>query len=320
MKNNFILTFLLILSAVSVAQELPAIHMFLPDRKGALELRLPAGYQVEKGGLRPDGKQFTLTAKGPSGIYLTAFVELAPHPGTSTQVRDLWWNGTKKNSKVKMDDQKLTESNDAALAEYTVHEFQGAPVEQRSVHAYYGGDEIWSEVHASKINFKPDDQKLFDDLLSRVTYLSDYVPSSQNEFMMGNTFYSKQDYKRAAIHYQRALDQEKQKPMLNRTLGRVLIDQLGMSYGISGDLAKSKEVFEYGISKDPDYPLFYYNIACGYGEQNDKVNAIAFLKKAFERKANVVAGEKMPDPLTDDSFKKFASDHEFVKEVKAMQQ
>jgi len=100
----------------------------------------------------------------------------------------------------------------------------------------------------------------------------------------------------------------------------VLIDQLGMSYGISHELAKSKAVFEYGISKDPEYPLFYYNIACGYGEQNDRENALVFLKKAFERKANVLKGEAMPNPLTDDSFKNLISDPTFVKEVKAMQQ
>jgi tetratricopeptide (TPR) repeat protein len=100
----------------------------------------------------------------------------------------------------------------------------------------------------------------------------------------------------------------------------VLIDQLGMAYGISGDLARSKSVFEYGISKDPDYPMFYYNLACGYGEQNDKANALVFLRKAFDRKANSIKGERMPDPLSDDSFRNFVSDPAFVKEVKAMQQ
>src|SRR5437879_4269764 len=88
----------------------------------------------------------------------------------------------------------------------------------------------------------------------------------------------------------------------------LLIDQLGMSYGMSNDLAKSKFVLEYGISIDPDYPMFYYNIACGYGEQNDKANALQFLKKAFDRKTNLNSSEKMPDPLTDGSFKKFVSD------------
>jgi tetratricopeptide (TPR) repeat protein len=319
MRRTLTLALLTLASVASFAQELTALHMFLPDRKGALEIKMPPGYQVAGGGLRPDGKQFTIQAKGPNGVYMTAFVEIAPHSGTNAQVRDEWYGGMKKNSKMKMDEEKLLESNGAAIAEYTVHEFQGVRAEQRSLHAYYGGDEIWSEVHISKVAFTPRDEKIFDDFLSGVKSLPDYVLNARDEFGVGSTFYEKQDYKAAALHYQKALDLEKQKPMFDQTLSRVLIDQLGMSYGISGDLAKSKEVLEYGISKDPGYPMFYYNIACGYGEQNDQANAVAFLKKAFERKKNLIKGERMPDPLTDDSFRNFVSDPSFVSEVKAMQ-
>jgi len=308
----------LVQSSLNVwGQSQKAIHMFLPDRKGALELSLD-GFQIEKGGLRPDGKQFTISAKSPSGLFLTAFVELASHPGTNAQVRDDWWGGLKKNSRLKMDEQKLSESSDAAVSEYVIHEAQGLRVEQKNIHAYYGGAEIWAEVHLSKVGFQAGDQKLFNDVLAGVKMLPSYVLNSRDEFLAGTTSYDAQDYRRAAVHYQKALDLEKEKPVFNQTLTRVLIDQLGMSYGISKQLEKSKEVFEYGISKDPDYPMYYYNIACGYGEQNDKSNALLFLKKAFERKANVIKSEKMPDPLTDDSFRNFVADATFVKAVKEM--
>ena len=56
---------------------------------------------------------------------------------------------------------------------------------------------------------------------------------------------------------------------LDKTLWYVLIDNLGMSYGITGDLQEAKETFDYGVSKDPTYPLFYYNLACTYAEMND---------------------------------------------------
>jgi hypothetical protein len=35
------------------------------------------------------------------------------------------------------------------------------------------------------------------------------------------------------------------------------------------------------------------------------------LRKAFEYKSNVLAGETMPDPRTDDSFKKLMKDRDF---------
>ena len=75
----------------------------------------------------------------------------------------------------------------------------------------------------------------------------------------------------------------------------MLVDNLGMSYGITGDLQKAKETFDYGVSKDPTYPLFYYNLACTYAEMNDTAKAGAYLEKAFDYKANVLPGETMPD-------------------------
>jgi tetratricopeptide (TPR) repeat protein len=120
--------------------------------------------------------------------------------------------------------------------------------------------------------------------------------------------------------YQQALDLEKQSPTLDGTMTRVLIDNLGMAYGVTGNLVKSREVFDYGLSKDPNYPLFYYNIPCIYGEKDDVDNAIAYLQKAFANKANVIAGEKMPDPRTDDSFARFMKDDRFVRTVTALVQ
>lgn len=120
----------------------------------------------------------------------------------------------------------------------------------------------------------------------------------------GSSYYLKHDFKAAIGPYQRALDLEKQKRTLDKTLWKVLVDNLGMAYGITGNLDKAKETFEYGISEDPDYPLFYYNMACTYGEKKDMDKAIEYLKLAFDRQENMIPGEEMPDPATDSSFER----------------
>src|SRR6266498_64198 len=97
----------------------------------------------------------------------------------------------------------------------------------------------------------------------------------------GSSYYIKHDFKAAIGPYQKALDMEKQKRTLNKTLWKVLIDNLGMAYGITGDLENAKETFEYGISKDPEYPLFYYNMACTYGELKNMDKAIDSSFKRF---------------------------------------
>ena len=132
----------------------------------------------------------------------------------------------------------------------------------------------------------------------------------------GSTYYVEGNFKKAIPPYEKALDLEKAHRTLNKTQWRVLVDNLGVCYGITGrttgNLKKAKEMFEYGISKDPDYPLFYYNLACTYSEMNNMDKAIEYLKLAFARKNNLIRGEKMPTPATDPSFQRFINNDRFV--------
>ena len=88
-------------------------------------------------------------------------------------------------------------------------------------------------------------------------------------------------------------------------------DQAGMSYGISGDLAKSRSMFEKGIVDDPSYPLNYYNLACADAGEKKLSDARLHLQQAFDRKANVNPGETMPVPTEDDSFLPYKDNREF---------
>jgi len=128
----------------------------------------------------------------------------------------------------------------------------------------------------------------------------------------GSRYYLKHDFKGAIGPYAKALELEKKHPTLDQTLWRVLIDNLGMAYGISGDLKSAKETFEYGLSKDEIYPVFYYNLACTYAEMNDLDGSIVNLKLAFKYKDNIIAGEQMPDPAQDDSFQRFLKNDRFI--------
>lgn len=145
------------------------------------------------------------------------------------------------------------------------------------------------------------------------------IQKSSLEYMAeGSRYYMAGDYKKAIPPYQRAFDLEKQERKLERKLWIALIDNLGMSYGITGDIKSSQAVFEYGISKEPTYPLFYYNMACGYGELGDEDNAIKWLRPAFKYRANMLEGERFPNPETDSSFAGFRESEKFKKALAEM--
>jgi tetratricopeptide (TPR) repeat protein len=306
-----------VLSGVAVAQAQEPFRYSLPDRKGALSVQL-GPLQIQDMSFKPDGTGVRILAHSPEGLIMTLFLQPAEKPGDSTVCRNEWWSKTRKGleSKVKMKDVKTYELGPIAVAEYTVPDFNGAPVNQKSVHAYFAGGDLWSEIHLSKVQFQKKDEKLFSAVLDKAKMDATYVPTPADYLQFGSAAYLQKDYKNAARYYQRTLDAEKQTRTLSKIMFQVLVDNLGMAYGISGDLEKSRSVLEYGISQDPDYPLFYYNMACYYGELGRRDEAIEQLRKAYARKAHVIPGEGgIPDPLEDSSFTKFKRDRNFIDAV-----
>jgi len=320
-------------SAVAQTGKSNRVQMTVPGVKGVLELDVgPTTFETR---VRPDGKEVQLQAFGrPDHLGISAFLQRVTFPASAERCRDEWWPGSKKALRVQRDDlQETVVQNGIARVEYLVQEFQGKKVHQKTIHGYLGVADLCAEVHLSKVDFVPEDEKLFDDLLSTVRLLpeaSASAASSQKQaqskdrdssfyFGQGSKFYLQRNYSSAADSYQKALDLEKQKRTLSKDYFRVLVDNLGMSYGISGKLPEAKATFEYGTTQDPEYPLFYYNLACTYGEMGQMNESLEQLRLAYKRKANGIAGEGFPDPLKDDSFRKFVHKDEFVKAVREMQ-
>ena len=80
---------------------------------------------------------------------------------------------------------------------------------------------------------------------------------------------------------------------------------------MSGRVQQARAYAERAIKLDPDYPLNYYNLACADAEEGNAADAKAHLQQAFDRKANVIPGETMPDPTKDDSILKLQNNKDF---------
>jgi len=59
-------------------------------------------------------------------------------------------------------------------------------------------------------------------------------------------------------------------------------------------------------------------IAPAFGQQPGD-ESLEELRLAYRYKANVIPGESLPDPLKDDSFRKFVKDKKFVAAVRELQ-
>jgi tetratricopeptide (TPR) repeat protein len=139
---------------------------------------------------------------------------------------------------------------------------------------------------------------------------SAYVPEFNDIFLYAQVLYQHQMYKAAGPIFEQALaklDDDK----AQQTMRRVITDQAGMSYGMSGDVPKARAIFENASAKDPDYAMYYYNLACADAEEKDLANARLHLQQAFARKGYMIPGENLPDPTKDDSFIPYRKNKDF---------
>ena len=296
----------------------------IPKVTGVLELDVgPTKWEAV---VRRDGKETQLRAMDRvDHLFITAFLQKVRFVASAEKCRAEWWPRTEKSARIKREELRQSERESIAVVEFIIPEFRGAAVRQKVIHAYLGSGKLCAEVHLSKVQFVPEDQKLFNDVLATVRLLPDesaqegQVHDPINQYLAeGSQFYLLHKYSAAAERYQKALDLEKQKRTLDQNHFRVLVDNLGISYGLIGKLPKAEETFEYGITQDDAYPLFYYLLACTYGEMGKMDESLERLRQAYKYKANVIPGESLPDPLQDSSFREFVKDKKFLEAVDQM--
>ncbi|HWZ44909.1 MAG TPA: tetratricopeptide repeat protein [Candidatus Saccharimonadales bacterium] len=308
--------------------EVGQAEVSIPGVKGLLQLNV--GRSKWETQVRPDGKETQLRAMGRAdGVLISAFLQRVDFPASAERCRAEWWTATEKvleKNGLEPKGVHLTEREGMAVVDYFRPEVQGKPIRQQSVFVYLGSRDLCAEIHMSKVRFEKEEQKLFEEVIATAKLLPDEQAADQGRsrvelggMALASRSYLQRDYVTAARVYQVILDFEKQRHVLNRTEFRVLVDNLGMSYGNSGNLSNAKKTFEYGITQDAEYPLFYYNLACTYSAMGKMEEALEQLRLAYKYKANMIVGEKFPDPLTDDSFRNFAENREFVDAVRSMQ-
>jgi tetratricopeptide (TPR) repeat protein len=196
------------------------------------------------------------------------------------------------------------------VVDYTVPDKSGKPL--YSVRAFAAAGDICADLEfysADPIQWEdPGLRKA----LESFQFDPHFQPAFKDIFFYAQVLFNTQQYAAAGPYFEKALGRlDNSSGFDTRTWTRVATDQAGMAYGISGNLKKSRTIFENAIARDPDYPLYYYNLACADAEEKNLAGARKHLEQAFDRKGNTLPGEKMPDPTQDDSFTPYKDNKEF---------
>ena len=304
------LPMLVLVGLLCAAQEPSPLRgrLSLPTKDWGVVLDLP-GFVLKNVETKVDGRRYMVAENPNTNLVVSLTLEQSNSGAPSSSCRESLEKKT-KHPPLKIQNVRFSTSGAVDVMRYLVPDFNGQRVNQESMFSCQFYDSTYIDLHVSKVNYVPADEHLFADVLKAMQIQK--VQRSATELMQSaSRLYLQHDYKSAIGFYSQALEREKADPKLDKPSWYVMVDNLGMSYGITGDLAKAKETFEYGISRDSTYPIFYYNLACTFAEMGDVKEAENELKKAFDYKANTLPGETMPDPRSDNSFRKLMKDKEF---------
>jgi tetratricopeptide (TPR) repeat protein len=308
----------------SFAQEAAApatLDVWLPSKAWALELEAP-GFIAKANEIQPDGRRYFRAEDAKSRMIVSVFLESMKGAAKPEECKRSLEEKVKHDASLSLNGLKGVSYREVAgmeAVEFSMAEFNGVPVNQKNILGCLIKEDVFVDIHVSKVFFKAADQPALETLLRSFHFVAREpataavpVGNSLKLFQLGSRYYLAQQYREAIGPYQQALQIEKVAPTLEKKLWYVLVDNLAMAYGMTNDLENSQKVIAYGISRDPNYPLFYYNLACIAGEKGDARNAKANLKLAYDRRSNALEGEAgIPDARTDDSFQKLMQDKNF---------
>ncbi len=299
----------------TVRSELKLVTTFGP---GGIPLPRTEDWKPEMLTVYDDGRrpvaQFSNETKK-VGVSFLLFENKSGTPGAKgcreDAISPMIKNGGKRITERLDGQDKLEDGTEVATTSYllTVGPDQGSKGRQRSLFAFVGDSATCAEMHISSVVDTPAQRTNMKGMLKEFTPSLTYQPVARDYFVLGQLL-SKNAPKLAVPYFRASLDKLPTDGGY-LTARRVTTDQLVMALGISGDPKGSRDVAEKAASTDPDYPINFYNLACADAEAGDAAGAKKHLQEAFDRRKNVVAGEKMPDPSLDDSIRKLQKDTDF---------
>src|SRR5688572_21208087 len=120
--------------------------------------------------IKPDGSAgyFYLTDEK-RFLNVSFFIEPASKCTDSKSCRDMVWkagNPAWKNIK----NVSLSELGETSVFEFLIPSFQGQPIQQQNMYAQFVVDGYWVDFHISKVLYKPEERRLFEDLVKSINF------------------------------------------------------------------------------------------------------------------------------------------------------
>jgi tetratricopeptide (TPR) repeat protein len=283
----------------------------LAARPGLLTMA-PARFGVVEVSAKPSGSDFILRGEDQQdGIELLArlFEDGDDAPLTSESCRDTVLRQAASEGpllRVQSHTTMQAAGQQLAVAVYRTTDAHGS---EWYVRAFAASGDLCADVRFSSAFPIAPGTAAVREALASVRFDAEAKPSFAGVFGYARVLSENGMPDEAAPLYERAIALAPQGQ--NGKWRRVATDQAVTAYGMADNWAKARMLLESAIRSDPPYALNYYNLACADAEAGQAADARAHLQQAFDRRANTLPGEPLPDPTPDASLLKLKRDAAF---------
>lgn len=305
------LSFTVQTAGITLADDAPRLaSIALVDKPWAVSLDI-TGYRVQADGVKPDSRRYFLATNDTTSTSLSVTLEAVSGPATEQGCLAHLERIARSAATPLSPRQTRYEVHHIPVLEYLISETGGQQTNQRHLFACASKDNVYTDIHVSKTGGKAGDDSQLREALDSLTIEAAATASSLDHFRAGSAPYLQGQFRQAIPHYEQAVALEQANPALDTSLWRLLIHNLGVAYGRTGNLARAKATFDYGLSQDPANPFFHYDLARTYAGMNNRDKAMQSLHDAFLHSRRRNEGDPMPDPRQDVSFGRFMLDPAF---------
>ena len=261
------------------------------------------GFELVESKTAKNRKTYYVTAALPgTGINFSLTAEYNHQILDSAILREQWWRTDRNNQLFK------TCIRNYGYDKFAIVEWDAVTPDgtYKHINAYRAEGGICMNAHFYCVDSPSAAGQLL--AMLNLIKISNSTPDEILEY--GVTLYRGKSYPEAIECLQKWM-QNDQCGKMKDSKHRMATVALGIAYGSYGRFEDSRKVFEDALLKDPEYPLFHYNLASACAGQGDFPKALEHLKLTLKFRDNMDTDVQLPNPGNDPAFKELSSKPDF---------
>ncbi len=176
-KVLFCLSLVVLGSAGSFAQDAAVPEKFsiwLPAKPWALEMEA-SGFVTKANEIQRDGRRYFLVQNDKTHTIASVFLESMKGPAAAGECKRSLEDKVKRNSSLTLNGLKgvaYREAEGMEILEFSMPEVNGVPANQKNTFGCFIKDDVFVDIHVSKVFFKAADQPAFDALMQSFHFVA----------------------------------------------------------------------------------------------------------------------------------------------------